>query len=78
MLDDFPVITLVIKFSFFVLSYFNTRYCDRCGYGFRRARKKRHPLIGVLLVYIPTNKDYSVVLSVKEAEEFAELIKRWE
>ena len=30
------------------------------------------------VVFIPTNKDYSVVLSVKEAEEFAELIKRWE
>jgi hypothetical protein len=30
------------------------------------------------VVYIPTNKDYSVLLSVREAEEFAELIKQWE
>jgi len=29
------------------------------------------------VVYIPTTKDYSVLLSVREAEEFAELIKRW-
>lgn len=27
------------------------------------------------LVYIPTNKDYSVLLSVREAEEFADLMK---
>jgi hypothetical protein len=30
------------------------------------------------VVYIPTNKDYSLMLSVKETEEFAELIKQWE
>ncbi len=30
------------------------------------------------VVYIPTNKDYSVMLSVREAEEFADLIKQWE
>ena len=30
------------------------------------------------VVYIPTRKDYSVLLSVREAEEFAELIKHWE
>ncbi len=30
------------------------------------------------VVYIPTNKDYSVLLSVREAEEFADLIKQWE
>ena len=30
------------------------------------------------VVYIPTKKDYSVLLSVREAEEFAELIKHWE
>ena len=29
------------------------------------------------VVYIPTTKDYSVLLSVREADEFAELIKRW-
>ena len=30
------------------------------------------------VVYIPTRKDYSVLLSVREAEGFAGLIKRWE
>lgn len=30
------------------------------------------------VVYIPTRKDYSVLLSVRDAEEFAESIKRWE
>ncbi len=30
------------------------------------------------VVYIPTRKDYSVLLSVREAEEFAELVKHWE
>jgi hypothetical protein len=30
------------------------------------------------VVYIPTTKDYSVLLSVKEAEEFAGLIRRWD
>ena len=30
------------------------------------------------VVYIPTKKDYSVLLSVREAEEFADLIKHWE
>ena len=30
------------------------------------------------VVYIPTKKDYSVLLSVKETDEFAELIKQWE
>ena len=30
------------------------------------------------VVYIPTNKDYSVLLSVREAEEFAESMKHWE
>jgi hypothetical protein len=30
------------------------------------------------VVYIPTRKDYSVLLSVSEAEEFAESIKHWE
>jgi hypothetical protein len=30
------------------------------------------------VVYIPTKQDYSVMLSVREAEEFAELIKQWE
>jgi len=30
------------------------------------------------VVYIPTNKDYSVMLSVREAEEFTDLIKQWE
>lgn len=30
------------------------------------------------VVYIPTKKDYSVLLSVREAEEFADLIKNWE
>lgn len=30
------------------------------------------------VVYIPTRKDYSVLLSVREAEEFTELIKHWE
>jgi hypothetical protein len=30
------------------------------------------------VVYIPTKKDYSVLLSVREAEEFAELVKNWE
>ena len=29
------------------------------------------------VVYIPTNKNYSVLLSVREAEEFAGLIKQW-
>ena len=29
------------------------------------------------VVYIPTTKDYSVLLSVREAEEFAELIRQW-
>jgi hypothetical protein len=29
------------------------------------------------VVYIPTKKDYSVLLSVREAEEFADLIKHW-
>ena len=29
------------------------------------------------VVYIPTTKDYSVLLSVRDAEEFAELIRRW-
>lgn len=30
------------------------------------------------VVYIPTNKDYSVLLSVREAEEFANLMKHWD
>jgi hypothetical protein len=30
------------------------------------------------VVYIPTNKDYSVLLSVREAEEFADVIKSWD
>lgn len=30
------------------------------------------------VVYIPTIKDYSVLLSVKEAAEFAELIRHWD
>jgi hypothetical protein len=30
------------------------------------------------VVYIPTKKDYSVMLSVKEAGEFADLIKHWQ
>ena len=30
------------------------------------------------VVYIPTTKDYSMLLSVREAEEFTELVKRWE
>jgi hypothetical protein len=30
------------------------------------------------VVYIPTHKDYSVMLSIREAEEFADLIKQWE
>ena len=30
------------------------------------------------VVYIPTKKDYSILLSVREAEEFAELVKHWE
>jgi hypothetical protein len=30
------------------------------------------------IVYIPTTGDYSVLLSVREAEEFAGLIKQWE
>jgi hypothetical protein len=30
------------------------------------------------VVYIPTSKDYSVLLSVREAEEFAEVIKSWD
>ena len=30
------------------------------------------------VVYIPTNKDYSVLLSVREAEEFADLMKHWD
>jgi uncharacterized membrane protein len=30
------------------------------------------------VVYIPTTKDYSVLLSVREAEEFAESLKHWE
>ena len=30
------------------------------------------------VVYIPTTKGYSVMLSVREAEELAELMKRWE
>jgi len=30
------------------------------------------------VVYIPTNKDYSVMLSVREAEEFADLMKHWD
>jgi hypothetical protein len=29
------------------------------------------------VVYIPTNKSYSVLLSVREAGEFADLIQRW-
>jgi hypothetical protein len=30
------------------------------------------------VVYIPTKKDYSVLLSVRETGEFAELLKQWE
>lgn len=30
------------------------------------------------VVYIPTTKNYSVMLSVREAEEFTESAKRWE
>ena len=30
------------------------------------------------VVYIPTTKGYSVLLSVKEADEFAESLRRWE
>jgi hypothetical protein len=30
------------------------------------------------VVYIPTKKDYSVLLSVREAEELAEAIRHWE
>jgi hypothetical protein len=30
------------------------------------------------IVYIPTTRDYSVLLSVREAEEFAGLTKQWE
>jgi hypothetical protein len=30
------------------------------------------------VVYIPTHKGYSVLLSIREAEEFAEALKRWE
>jgi len=30
------------------------------------------------VVYVPTKKDYSVLLSVKEAEEFSELVKHWD
>jgi len=30
------------------------------------------------VVYIPTNKDYSVLLSVREAEEFADVIRNWD
>ena len=30
------------------------------------------------VVYIPTRKDYSVLLSVQEAEEFSKSIKHWE
>ena len=30
------------------------------------------------VVYIPTKKNYSVLLSVREAEEFAESVKQWE
>ena len=30
------------------------------------------------VVYIPTRKDYSVLLSVREAEEFSGLIRRWD
>ncbi len=30
------------------------------------------------VVYIPTKQDYSVLLSVKEAEEFSGLMKQWE
>ena len=30
------------------------------------------------VVYIPTNKDYSVLLGVQQAEEFADLIKHWD
>jgi hypothetical protein len=30
------------------------------------------------VVYIPTNNNYSVLLSVRETEEFAGLIKQWE
>ena len=29
------------------------------------------------IVYIPTNKDYSVLLSVREAEEFADQLQNW-
>ena len=29
------------------------------------------------VVYIPTNKDYSVLLSVQEAEEFAGVLQNW-
>jgi hypothetical protein len=30
------------------------------------------------VVYIPTNKDYVVLLSVRDAEEFAGLLQKWE
>jgi hypothetical protein len=29
------------------------------------------------VVYIPTNKDYVVLLSVREAEEFADVLQKW-
>jgi hypothetical protein len=29
------------------------------------------------VVYIPTNKDYSVLLSIREAEEFADTLQKW-
>jgi hypothetical protein len=29
------------------------------------------------VVYIPTHKDYAVLLSVREAEEFADVLKKW-
>ena len=29
------------------------------------------------VVYVPTNKDYTVLLSVREAEEFADTLQNW-
>lgn len=50
--------------------------------GWFKLRNKEKALLFVTdrssVVYIPTNKDYSVLLSVGEAEEFAELIRKWE
>ena len=49
--------------------------------GWFKLRNKEKALVFLTdrsrVVYIPTNKDYSVLLSVREAEEFADAIQQW-